>query len=313
MSGGMTVQQLAADHAAEMGLEWTAGRNGGERFLMSNGDGPGTAMLVGFMSRIRPTRIQIIGEAEYAYLSKLEPAVHDYALDDMFAAEPAAVVVADGLELPSDLRRRAGDHNTAIFVTRRGCDAVLAALQDLLSAHGGKRICLHGVMMEILGMGVLLTGQSGVGKSELALDLLSRGHRLIADDAPELRRVPPETLQVTCGEAIQDYMEVRGLGVINIRALFGENAVRQRAELQYVIRLESVKQQDLRPVDRLVGDHQACEILGIAVPETVLPVAPGRNLAILVECAVRNQSLKIRGYDAAEHFVTRQQKIIEKA
>ncbi len=167
-------------------------------------------------------------------------------------------------------------------------------------------------MMEVHGLGVLLTGDSGVGKSELALDLLSRGHRLIADDAPELSLVPPDTLNAACGAAIQDYMEVRGLGVIDIRALFGDDAIRKQKALRYVIKLESVKPQGLRRLDRLTGEHRMRDILGVQIPETVLPVASGRNLAILVECAVRNQSLKTQGYDAVEQFVARQQEIIQK-
>jgi HPr kinase/phosphorylase len=167
------------------------------------------------------------------------------------------------------------------------------------------------VLLEVLGMGVLLVGDPGVGKSELALEMVARGHRLIADDAPELARIAPEILEGSCPPLLRDFLEVRGLGVLNVRAMFGEGAVRQRETLNLIVNMRSFDNSELAQIDRLRGSLSARTILGVAVPEITLPVAPGRNLAVLLETAVRNQILRIRGYDAGVDLVDRQARAID--
>ncbi len=163
----------------------------------------------------------------------------------------------------------------------------------------------HGVFMDVLGIGVLLTGNSGIGKSELALGLINRGHRLVADDAVTITKQEDNTLFGTCPELLQDFLEVRGLGVLNIRVMFGDTAIKDRKRLQLIIHIVTLDDERLRNLDRLHGVHTIQTIFDIDIPEVTIPVAPGRNLSVLVECAVRNQVLKMTGYSASEEFINR--------
>lgn len=174
----------------------------------------------------------------------------------------------------------------------------------------GQKVILHGVFVEVMQLGLLLTGESGVGKSELALELLNRGHRLIADDAPEFSNMAPAGILGRCPEALRDFLEVRGLGVINIRAMFGDRAIAPHAELNIILHLQVMTPERLAAVDRLRPSRDSVEILGVEVPRITLPVAPGRNLAILAETALRNHVLALGGYDAAGDFSRRQQRLL---
>jgi HPr kinase/phosphorylase len=169
-----------------------------------------------------------------------------------------------------------------------------------------ERTTVHGVFLEVLGMGVLLVGDPGIGKSELALEMVVRGHRLVADDAPEMARVGPEILQGTCSPVLRDFLEVRGLGVLNLRAMFGEAAVQQSGQLHLIVNMRVLDDEAQVRLDRLRGCRSSRVILGVTVPEVTLPVAPGRNLAVLLETAVRNEALRMRGYDASEDLIERQ-------
>lgn len=171
-------------------------------------------------------------------------------------------------------------------------------------------ITMHGVFMDVLGVGVLLVGSSGIGKSEIALNLINRGHRLVADDAVLFKINNNDAVIGTCPELLQDFLEVRGLGILNIRVMFGDTAIRENKRLQLVVRLVAVDHLELQEIDRLYGIYRTQEILGIDIPEVSIPVAPGRNLSIIVEGAVRNQVLKNTGYDASQDFINRQHQII---
>ena len=171
---------------------------------------------------------------------------------------------------------------------------------------------LHGVFMDVLGMGVLIMGDSGTGKSELALELVSLGHRLIADDAPEFSRIASETISGSCPFGMNAFLEVRGLGILNVQALFGDSAIKKDKYLRLIVHLEQMTPERLRKIDRLQGDYRLRNVLGVDIPEIWLPVAPGRNLAVLLECAVRNHSLKIQGYNAADDFCEQQRQAMAK-
>lgn len=187
---------------------------------------------------------------------------------------------------------------------------VVGELLHALARIAGERASVHGVFIELMGVGVLLTGVAGVGKSELALELVSRGHRLIADDAPEFSLVAPDTVEGSCPAALRDFMEVRGLGIVNVRKLFGDSAVKPRRTLRLVISLELMDDRKFTPEERLEGVRRTRSILDVPIPEIALPVGPGHNMAVLVESAVRNFILWMKGYDAAEDFASRHNRII---
>jgi len=174
-------------------------------------------------------------------------------------------------------------------------------------------VTLHGVYLEVMSIGVLLTGESGVGKSELALELITRGHRLIADDAPEFSRIAPDIVNGTCPKGLLDFLEVRGLGILNVRELLGAGALRSNKYLRLIIRLERLEGEGLINLDRLEGSYSERRVLGLDFPEIVLPVTAGRNLAVLVECAARNHILRMSGYNSADDFMHRQRALLDKA
>lgn len=173
-------------------------------------------------------------------------------------------------------------------------------------------ITKHGVFLDVLGVGVLLTGDSGIGKSELALGLINRGHRLVADDAVELHERGTDTLVGQCPEILQDFLEVRGLGILNIRVMFGDTAIKAQKNLQLIVHIVAFNNEELKNIDRLHGLYRECTILNVTIPEVTIPVAPGRNLAVLVESAVRNHVLMNTGYNAREEFTKRQKILMEK-
>lgn len=171
-------------------------------------------------------------------------------------------------------------------------------------------ICKHGVFLDVLGLGVLLTGESGIGKSELALGLINRGHRLIADDAVQFKKTTEDTLMGSCPELLQDFLEVRGLGILNIRVMFGDTAIKENKRLQLIINVVEFNSQELQNIDRLHGLYRTIQLIDVPVPEVTIPVAPGRNLAVLVESAVRNQVLRHTGYEASLEFSSRQKQLM---
>ncbi len=307
-------------------LEWLAGRAGEGRTInlykhpsvissATCGSLPvssrvANVALVGHLNLIYPNRIQVLGISELSYLTGLGKNSHDDALRQLFDGEPASIIIADQQHAPEDLTaeliRYAELTGTALFASPLSGDALVNHLQYYLANFLADKVILHGVFMEVLGIGVLLTGDSGMGKSELALELVSRGNRLIADDSPEFSRVAPDTLNGTCPALLRDFLEVRGLGVLNIRAMFGDSAIKNNKYLRLIIHLKQMNDEELRNMDRLQGNHSISKILDVDVPQTALPVAPGRNLAVLVEGAVRNHILSFSGYSAANDFTERQ-------
>ncbi len=313
-------------HREKLALEWLAGRAGEARAINLYRQPPvinasvlvssrvvshasTNVALVGHLNLISPNRIQALGISELSYLTGLGKNSHDDALRQLFGSEPAAVIIADKQyapdELVTELAHYAERTGTPLLASPLSSDVLINHLQYYLANFLADKVILHGVFMEVLGIGVLLTGDSGVGKSELALELVSRGNRLIADDSPEFSRIAPDTLNGTCPALLRDFLEVRGLGVLNIRAMFGDSAIKNNKYLRLILHLEKMSDEDLRNMDRLQGNHSICKILEVDVPQTSLPVAPGRNLAVLVEGAVRNHILSFSGYGAANDFAER--------
>ena len=331
-------------HRDKLALEWLAGRAGEGRVINLYKQPPvinpsvplalsvfsrasANGALVGYLNLIYPNRIQVLGVSELSYLAGLGKNSHEDALRQLFDSEPVAVIIADkqhgrsrhpasgdtgtplcvaSEKLVTELAHHAEHTGTPLLASPLSGEVLINHLQYYLANFLVDKVILHGVFMEVLGIGVLLTGDSGVGKSELALELVSRGNRLIADDSPEFSRIAPDTLNGTCPALLRDFLEVRGLGVLNIRAMFGDSAIKNNKYLRLIIHLKQMSDEDLRNMDRLQGNHSMCRILEVDVPQTSLPVAPGRNLAVLVEGAVRNHILSFSGYGAANDFAERQ-------
>jgi len=266
--------------------------------------------LIGSLNCIHPNRLQVIGHAELVYLAGLGANARAETLVKLFSERPAAVIFSDSIEPDKAFCDHAKRTGTPLLGTPVSDEELINQLRYYLTHALAESTTLHGVFIEVLGMGVLLVGEPAVGKSELALDLISRGHRLIADDAPLFARVAPEQIEGRCPEPLRDFLEVRGLGVLNIRAMFGEGALAWRKTLNLIIDLKPLDQSVLEHIDRLTGSLSATNVLGVTVPHFTMPVAPGRNLAILVEATVRHQILRIRGYDAGADFIDRQARAI---
>jgi HPr kinase/phosphorylase len=305
-----SLQSLIAQAGPRLKLRWLTPEPAAPRPLRGDDPGSSRQALIGSLNCIHPNRLQVIGHAERLYLADLGRTAFGETIEKLFADHPTAVIFSDGID-PEPAFREAAEHtHTPLLGSSLGDEELINHLRYFLTHALAERRTVHGVFIEVLGMGVLLVGNPAVGKSELALDLIARGHRLIADDAPRFARIAPETLEGTCPEALRDFLEVRGLGILNIRAMFGEGAVVRGKTLNLIIDLQPLDQQQLECIDRLSGSLSVRNILGVAVPKITMPVAPGRNLAILVEAAVRHQILRIRGYDAGVDFVDRQARAI---
>jgi HPr kinase/phosphorylase len=273
----------------------------------------GGHIIAGPLNYIHPTPIQIIGPTEKRYFTSLPAGEQATALERLFAASPAAILVTNRQKPMPALERRARESGTPLLASPLSDSLVLDNLQYYAARFLAAKTTLHGVFLEVLGMGVLLTGHAAVGKSELALELITRGHRLVADDVPEFRRIAPDIVTGNCPPLLREFLEVRGLGILDIRAMFGDNAIVNSMYLQLIIHLKRMKLREIADMDRLQAEDHTRTVLGVEIPQITVPVAPGRNLAILVETAVRNHMLKLKGYDAAELFIERQRKAIEEA
>ena len=301
-----SVAQLYEDHRDKLKLSWIAAI-GLDRQIELKQQGNYGADVVGHLNLIHPERLQVIGEAEQAWALR-NPERLRHQIGDLMAAAPPALIVADGLECIPLIQEACETTQTPLFVSPKPCSAVIDLLRIYLSRRLADTASVHGVFMDVLGMGVLITGDSGVGKSELALELISRGHGLVADDVVELARIAPTTLEGRCPGMLRDYLEVRGLGLLNIRTIFGETASRRKMKLKLIVHL----QKSAAGVDapRLPLDAQTQEILGVPVKKVVIPVAAGRILAVLLEAAVRNTILQLRGIDSMGEFINRQQQAL---
>lgn len=310
MQSNLTVKELVELTATSLRLSWLAGHAGAQREVSRGGD-VSSATLVGHLNLLRPHCVQVLGQAECQYLRKLRAQQSQDVLGQLFRTGPSCIVVADDLPAAPGLITHADQSGVALLGSALPSRKLVEDLRHFLAHQLAKRVTIHGVFLEVMGAGILLTGKSGVGKSELALELITRGHRLIADDAVEFALVAPNTLEGTCPGMLQDFLEVRGLGIINVRALFGDSAVKLLKNLRLIIHLEPMHPEQVQATDRLYGLHRHRSILGVAMPEITLPVAPGRNMAVLVECTIRKHLLQLKGYDAARDFKESQRRAIE--
>ncbi|MBI5451090.1 MAG: HPr(Ser) kinase/phosphatase [Gammaproteobacteria bacterium] len=305
-----TTAELFEKYRTQLALSWLAGRAGAGRSLLAPTQDADQqqASRVGYMNLSHPNLIQIIGLTELDYLAALDDEGQQQAIQRLFAAAPAMVIIADGEQPPPQVLSAAEASATPLLRSLLPGYKVVGNLDYYLSAMLAERAVVHGVFIEVMGIGVLLTGDSGIGKSELALELISRGHRLIADDAPEFHRIAPDTLNGICPPLLEGFLEVRGLGVLNIGAMFGDRAVKRNKYLRLIIHLQRMNAEQYASIDLLHGCRETRTILDVGVPQLTLPVAPGRNLAVLTESAALNHILVMKGYDAARDFVSRQKR-----
>lgn len=307
MQARISARELFDQLKERLGLRWLAGQRGEQMVLESGAHLSRRPSLVGYLNTIYPNKVQIIGTDELNYLDGLEPRQRWETLAKIGNARPLALVLTKNQACPPDLRDAANESDTPLWVSSRRGHDLLTYFQYHLARSLAQRATMHGVFMEVYSIGVLITGESGSGKSELALELITRGHRLVADDAPEFTQIAPDVIDGTCPELLQDMLEVRGLGILNITEMFGDTAVKRNKYLRLIVHLERQDPAtDPKPVDRLYGDVGTRQILDLEVPMITLPVAPGRNLAVLVEAAVRSHILKAKGIDAAQIFIDRQ-------
>jgi HPr kinase/phosphorylase len=304
-----TIRDLYEELASELLLSWNGG--GGESEIVLDLESQHGRQPAGPLNIVRPNQIQVIGPPEREHLLNEEKDVYHEYLQILFNARPAALIFTDGIKPLENCEEQAMDRDVALFYTPQPDSQVIKRLVERFSQPVGEKLLVHGVYMEVLGRGVLLSGDPAIGKSELALALISRGHCLIADDATELYKTGSNTLIGRCPKVLQDFLEVRGLGMINIRAMFGNSAIESKKELHLIIDLLHFDDKKLHDMDRLEGCHSTRTMLDVDVPMTSLPVAAGRNLAILVETAVRQHMLLLDGYNATQDFIDRQQTYIE--
>jgi len=301
----LSIARLFEDNRDKLKLAWIAGHLGGTKDLNSELTKDSSKGLIGHLNFIHPNLIQVLGASEVEYLNGLEPRLCSENLNRVATRELACFIVAGVDSAPAALVRIAEATQTPLFLSPVPSVELMWMLRPYLARALAESTTVHGVFLDVLGVGVLLTGDSGVGKSELALELVSRGSGLIADDAVEFYRVGPDTLEGRCPPLLKDFLEVRGLGVLNIRSIYGEAALRPRKNLRLIVHLERPGP-DLTPLERLPLKPGTETIMGVEIRKVTIPVAAGRNLAVLTEAAVRNHVLQLRGMDSTQEFIARQ-------
>ena len=308
MPAELTVHDFLKTHGEQLGLHWCAGKDGEQRQLKNEKNL--TTPVAGYLNLVKPNQIQVLGPEEVEYLQQLGKNSHKDAIQRLFNSQPAMIIFANiqnKTRVSHEFIELAEQTATPLLCTPQPSNELTELLQYLLAQLLGDREIIHGVFMEVMGIGVLLTGPSGIGKSELALELISRGHRLVADDAPEFHRSAPDTIRGRSPVLLKDFLEVRGLGILNVRAMFGDTSIVETKRLRLIVHLDTISENTLWEVDRIGGSQRQREVLGVQIPEVQIPVAPGRNVAVIIEAAVRNHVLLLNGYSAAEDFIQRQQ------
>ena len=309
MSEQLSAESIFGNLSKQIEFEWIAGQEA-QKLASHQTTTRQQATLIGHLNLVRKNLIQVIGKTECDYLQGLEVNFRNDMLHEIFAVQPLAIIMADGIPVPDMLIDHANKFHTPLLSCKTKSNDVVDIVRFYLSNIFSEKEVVHGVFMEILDTGVLITGQSSIGKSEVALALISRGHRLIADDAPEFTRIGPGMLEGRSPDVLKDFIEVRGLGVLNIRDMYGDNSLTQNKYLRLIVHLQQLSETEYAHLDRLHGVRDVRAILGIEIPQVLIPIAPGRNIEVLVEAAVRNHILRFSGNDATEQFIDLQQQAI---
>lgn len=303
----VNVTQLHEDNREALQLAWVAGQDGSTAVRR---EAAASASLIGHLNLTHPNSVQVLGSYEASMFGAFSAGARAEFVAKLFTGHLTAVIVADGVNAPPEILSGAHESHTPLFATPMAAPRVIETLARYLAKALAEKTTRHGVFMDVLGLGVLVTGESGVGKSELGLELISRGHGLVADDVVEITRAAPKILEGRCPPVLKDFIEVRGLGLLNVRTIFGETAVRPKMRLKLIVHLAKPTPGGAE-VERLPLAEQSEDILGITVRKVVVPVAAGRNLAVLLEAAVRNYILHLRGIDSTAEFISRQKQAIE--
>jgi HPr kinase/phosphorylase len=310
----ISAEALFEEHRPALRWEWIAGHAHPERRFDEAAvrNAQSAADLVGYLNYIHPYRVQLVGRREVAYLQDSSPEDQERRIQRIVTLEPPVVIVADAQSPPDKLVALCDRADIPLFVTDESAGHVIDVMRNYLSQLFAERTTRHGVFMDILGVGVMLTGESGLGKSELGLELISRGHGLVADDAVDLYRISQTAIEGRCPELLMNLLEVRGIGLLDIKSIFGETAVRRKMRLKLIVHL--VRKETLeRDFERLPYEPLNEDILNVPVRKVVIAVDAGRNLAVLVEAAVRSTILQLRGIDTYKEFIERHQKAMQKA
>jgi HPr kinase/phosphorylase len=307
----VTVQRLFNDNATKLRLDWVVGQEYADNTFCHDMVQKPSFALVGHLNFIHPNSIQVLGSTEIAYLRDLGEEAAMCALEPLSNSKQLSlIIIASGEIILPCLRNFCITHHIPLLYSAEQSPYLMDVLRFYLVKMLAVSTTLHGVFLDVLEVGVLLTGNSGMGKSELALELISRGHGLVADDVLEVYRVAPEIIEGRCPAMLRDFLEVRGLGVLNIRTIFGETAVRPKKVLKLIIELVKATSENMQQADRLYMNQVSQDVLGVSLRKVVIPVAAGRNLAVLVEAAVRNHILLLRGINSGNEFIARQQAYI---
>lgn len=297
----ITIRDLIKEHKDSLGLSWIANEAHGDRALAEHG--LSSADLVGHLNMVHPDRIQVFGLEEITFFKRLPKATQNRSLIELKNHDVPCIIIAEGLEVPTALKTFCLDQGIPLLSSPVDAAYLIEVIRIYLSRSFAPKTLVHGVFMDVLGLGVLITGESGLGKSELALELISRGHGLVADDVVEFTRPAPSVIEGRCDPLLQNLLEVRGIGLLDIKTIFGETSVRRKMNLKLIVQLVKSHGEDF---ERLPFHDQTEDILGLPMLRVKLAVLAGRNLAVLVEAAVRNTILKLRGIDTLADFMERQ-------
>lgn len=304
----VNIQKLFQDKQERLDLTWVAGSDGADRVLDSGLVSASDKGLIGHLNLIHPNWVQVISDTELEYLRDLDPAALGEAFAQLQASGSLCLILAGVEEVPPELIAYANHSHMPLFRSPQSSVHLMWMVRHYIVKELAESTTRHGVFLDVLGVGVMITGDSGVGKSELALELITRGNGLVADDITELYRISPETLEGRCPDLLRDFLEVRGLGVLNIRTMFGETAVRRKKSLKLIVHLHRPIGSDLSNMERLPFNASFQEILGVKVSTVEIPVLAGRNLSVLVEAAARNFVLQQRGIDTMQEFIARHER-----
>lgn len=309
----VNIRQLFEDKQSRLELSHVAGACGDDRIITTEDVNTSNKGVIGHLNLIHPNWVEVLSKIELDYLRSLNNEERDSVFRQIRQSGTTCLIVAGAADIPDELITFANQTCIPLFCSPKTSVHLMWLIRHYLSKELAESTTRHGVFLDVLGVGVMITGESAVGKSELGLELITRGNGLVADDIVELHRVAPDTLEGRCPDLLRDFLEVRGLGVLNIRTMFGETAVRRKKSLKLIVNLVRPPGGDLSQVERLPLNATYQEILGVNINTVNIPVVAGRNLAVLVEAAARNFVLQQRGIDSMQEFLTRHdQMLLEK-